>query len=96
MVAQDMIARSVFVDGKVQGVFFREWSVRMAREIGISGWVRNRRDGRVEVYAVGTARSLDQFLAELKQGPPASRVDHVVVRDAVVEAVEGFTRRETV
>jgi len=48
-----MIARSIFIEGHVQGVFFREWTVQRARELGLSGWVRNLRDGRVEIYAAG-------------------------------------------
>lgn len=91
-----MIARRFIVGGQVQGVFFREWTVRKAREIGVSGWVRNLRDGRVEVYATGDASALNRLLAELKQGSPASQVDHVEVEDAKAEPLEGFTRRQTV
>jgi acylphosphatase len=91
-----MTARRIFIEGKVQGVFFREWTVQRAREIGVAGWVRNLRDGRVEVYATGDAAALDRLLAELKQGSPASQVDHVEAHDAAIEPVEGFTRRQTV
>jgi acylphosphatase len=93
--AQDRIAHSIFVEGKVQGVFFREWTVQKAREIGVSGWVRNRRDGRVEIYVVGDAVLLMRFEGELKQGSPASQVENVAVYDAALEAIEGFTRRQT-
>ena len=91
-----MAARRIFIEGKVQGVFFREWTVQRAREVGVSGWVRNLRDGRVEVYAIGDAASLDRLFAELKHGSPAAQVDNVRSHDATVEPVEGFARRQTV
>ena len=91
-----MIARTIFVEGHVQGVFFREWTVQRAREMGLSGWVRNRRDGRVEVYAVGERKLLDRLTDRLREGSPASRVDSVHCEDASVERVDGFTRRQTV
>ena len=90
-----VIARSIFITGKVQGVFFREWTVKRAREIGVSGWVQNLRDGRVEIHAQGDAAALDLLLDQLKQGSPSSRVDDVAVSDAAVEAIDGFTRRQS-
>lgn len=80
----------------MQGVFFREWTLKRAHEIGVSGWVRNLHDGRVEVYAVGDAATLARFQAELKQGSPASHVAALDVREAKLEHAEGFTRRQTV
>ena len=90
-----MIARRLFVAGHVQGVFFREWTVGKARELGIAGWVRNLRDGRVEIYALGPVEAMDRFLARVREGSPASRVDAVEVHDAEPERLEGFTRRQT-
>lgn len=90
-----MIARSLFIHGHVQGVFFREWTVSRAREMGISGWVRNLRDGKVEVYAVGEPAAIAKFAKRLHEGSPASRVDSVEEHEAAVERVDGFTRRQT-
>jgi acylphosphatase len=90
-----MIARSIRIAGRVQGVFFRDWTVDQARALGISGWVRNRRDGGVEVYAVGEEDTLDRLIARLHEGSPPSRVERVEVTDAAIEAVEGFVRRPT-
>lgn len=62
------------VRGKVQGVGFRfsaEWA---ARSIGVTGWIRNLRDGRVEVFAQATAEQLAEFEAWLSHGPPSARV----------------------
>jgi acylphosphatase len=89
------IARSICVTGHVQGVFFREWSVKVAGGLGIDGWVRNRSDGNVELYAVGEPAQIERFVAELHKGSPASRVDNVDVAPAEVENVEGFMRRSS-
>jgi acylphosphatase len=91
-----MIARSIFIEGKVQGVFFREWTVQRAREIGVSGWVRNRRDGRVEILAVGDPPLVERLIGHLREGSPASEVNRVEIQDAEIERIDGFTRRQTI
>ena len=90
-----MTARRFFIEGRVQGVFFREWTVSRAREIGVTGWVRNRSDGRVEVYAAGEPPQLDRFTEKLREGSPASQVDNLEILDAPTESAEGFVRRQT-
>lgn len=67
----------LFVSGKVQGVSYRANAERMARMLGVSGWVRNLPDGRVEILAQGEEKSLRSYLAWVHQGPSQSRVDHV-------------------
>jgi acylphosphatase len=57
--------------------------------------VRNRRDGSVEVYAVGEQDAVDRLIARLHQGSPPSRVERVEVTEAAIEAVDGFGRRPT-
>lgn len=91
-----MFARTILVQGHVQGVFFREWTVGKARERGLSGWVRNRKDGRVEIYAVGDEPSLSWFIKRFHEGSPASRVDAVEVSKAEVVPTNGFVRRGTI
>ena len=93
--ASTVIARSIIIEGHVQGVFFREWTLERAREVGVSGWVRNLSDGRVEVYAVGEAAAVAKLIQRLKAGSPASKVDDVVVADAAIERLDGFTRRQS-
>jgi acylphosphatase len=88
-------ARRIFIEGHVQGVFFREWTVGRARELDVAGWVRNLQDGRVEIYAVSSSASLAQFVERLRSGSPASRVDRLSVEDAEVERIDGFTRRQS-
>ena len=95
LVFSAMIARNIRISGEVQGVWFRDWTVETARALGVSGWVRNRRDGSVEVLAVGDAVSVQHLIERLHEGSPPSRVESVVVHEVAVEPVEGFARRQT-
>ncbi len=76
------IARRYLIGGRVQGVGFRAFTERVARELHISGWVRNLADGRVEVHANGTAHQLEEFEARLRQGPRLSEVRTFEVTEA--------------
>lgn len=91
-----MIARRIRVSGKVQGVWFRDWTLLEANALGVSGWVRNRLDRSVEVMAVGDADAVLRFISRLHEGSPASRVASVEVEEVAVEPIEGFSRRPTV
>lgn len=62
------------MSGRVQGVYFRDTARRLARELGLVGWVRNRRDGRVEAFAQGDAAPLEQLLAWFRRGPAGAEV----------------------
>ena len=90
-----MIARIIRITGRVQGVMFRDWTVQAARAIGVSGWVRNRTDGSVEVYAAGEPALIDRLADRLREGSPASRVDRVDAWDAQMQSVDGFAQRPT-
>jgi len=72
-----MQARRLLVAGRVQGVGFRWFVEREAHILGTAGWVRNNTDGRVEVFAQGSAEQLNALRARLHQGPRAARVDNV-------------------
>lgn len=65
------------VEGRVQGVGFRWWTREQARALGITGWVRNERDGSVQVQARGGRQALARFRAALEQGPRGARVTSV-------------------
>lgn len=67
-----------FVYGKVQGTYFRAYVSRKAAELGVTGYVRNRSDGSVEVEAEGQRSRLETLIAYLNIGSPASRVDKVI------------------
>lgn len=89
------------IEGRVQGVGFREGCVRQARKLGLDGWVRNRHDGSVEVMARGSANALAVLEAWLHRGPSPARVDRVTPIDGVPDAAEdltvaGFEFRDTV
>jgi acylphosphatase len=69
----------IIVSGRVQGVFFRDHTQRWASSLGLTGWVRNLRDGRVEVLAEGEKDSLEGLLSRLRQGPPLANVQDIEV-----------------
>ena len=67
----------IFVSGLVQGVFFRDHTRRWASSLGLSGWVRNLADGRVEVMAEGPEKNVRDLISFLRQGPPQARVEDI-------------------
>ena len=69
MRSQAQHARRWFIGGRVQGVGYRYFAQRHAADLGLTGYARNLDDGRVEVYAAGPAKKLDEFAAALRQGP---------------------------
>jgi acylphosphatase len=77
-------ARRFVVTGRVQGVGFRWFVEKEASDLGLSGWVRNRQDGTVEVLAAGSKEKLDALYDILQRGPRAARVDFVQVIEAEV------------
>ncbi len=84
------------IHGRVQGVWFRGWTVDQAQALGLSGWVRNRRDGSVEALLSGPAGAVEDMIAACHDGPPTARVDLVERQPAATLAVEGFTQKPTV
>lgn len=81
----EKVAKRFYVSGIVQGVGYRYFAVRAARQRSIFGFAKNLRDGRVEVYAVGSPAQLKSFRAELKRGPQGASVDEVAEDAAEVE-----------
>jgi len=77
------IARRYVVTGRVQGVGYRYFTVRAARELGLRGWVRNLSDGRVEVCAMGSARKLSHLEGELRLGPLRAEVRSLEVHEVL-------------
>ena len=82
--------RHFLVSGQVQGVFFRASTEAAARRLGLTGWVRNLRDGRVELVACGEQAPLEELERWLWQGPPRARVTEVQVQETVAQSFDGF------
>ncbi len=77
-------AKRFFVSGRVQGVGFRFFAERTAVSLGVGGYVKNLSDGRVEVYAIGSAEQMHALTDALQRGPRMSAVDRVDERDAEI------------
>lgn len=69
----------VYVSGLVQGVFFRANAVRKARSLGVTGWVKNLPDGRVELIVEGEDDAVDQMVSWCRVGPPGAEVTNIDV-----------------
>jgi len=85
----------VIVNGSVQGVGYRYTARMIADEVGVTGWVRNRRDGTVEAEVEGTPDQVDEMLAWMAEGPPGSRVESATVTDAAPTGDRRFEVRST-
>ena len=83
---EELQARRFVVTGRVQGVGYRNFVERTAGEIGVDGYVRNRRDGSVEVFAMGKPKLLEQLRAALERGPILSYVGAVAEEPDTVDA----------
>jgi acylphosphatase len=88
-----MTRRRVAVHGFVQGVYFRETIRRRAVAKGVTGWVRNNRDGTVEAVFEGTEEEVDALVALCHEGPRGARVDRVEVVEETPEGLSSFAIR---
>ena len=89
-------AESFRIEGRVQGVGYRWWAVGAARGLGLCGWVRNRRDGSVELLAIGETDTLDRLALLCREGPRAAAVVAVSRTPAEDDGSQGFEERATV
>jgi len=81
----------VLISGRVQGVFFRDATRRMAESRGVKGWVRNLMDGQVEAVFEGEAPDVQWLVHWCRQGPPRARVDRVDVEwEAPTDEFDAF------
>jgi acylphosphatase len=74
-------AVKVIIRGRVQGVGYRDWAERQAQSLGLSGYVRNRRDGSVELVVAGSADRIELMLNLCRQGPRLAQVQDVETAD---------------
>ncbi|MBG0567600.1 acylphosphatase [Actinoplanes aureus] len=85
-----MIRKRVLVTGVVQGVFFRDTCRRVAGQQGVTGWVRNLPDGRVEAVFQGAPESVERLVTWCRTGPPDAQVTAVDVHDEPPERADRF------
>ncbi|CAK9182613.1 unnamed protein product [Ilex paraguariensis] len=86
----------IVIKGTVQGVFYRNWTVDNATELGLKGWVRNRRDGSVEALISGTPEKVQEMEQRCRRGPPAAMVTGLEVFPSDEDPGTGFERTRTV
>lgn len=88
-----MAAVRLILHGKVQGVFYRDWTVSTARGLGLTGWVRNLPDDTVEARLEGEDAAIDRMIAAMQEGPPRARVDNIEREEVEPEGFGSFDRR---
>ncbi len=84
----------VVISGKVQGVYYRAWTVATALKLNICGWVRNKKDGTVEAVFSANPGIIEKMLKLCWQGSPASDVTNVEVFEYDGDVADGFVQRE--
>ncbi len=90
-----MAAKRLIIAGRVQGVGFRHWLIREATRLGVSGWVRNRRDGTIEALVDGDTASVEELLRLCRRGPMLAEVREIVEDLAEPWPEPGFGRLPT-
>ena len=85
-----MKAKRLVIAGDVQGVGYRAWMTREAIKLGVSGWVRNRRDGTVEALVHGDPAAVEELLRACRRGPPAAVVTLIHEELAEPDGEPGF------
>ena len=89
------MVRHLIVHGRVQGVWYRGWTVDQAEALGIDGWVRNRSDGSVEILASGSDAAVEALIRRCHDGPQAARVARIEVTESDEAPPIGFAQRPT-
>jgi len=87
------VARHLILHGRVQGVFYRDWTVETAAALGLAGWVRNLPDGTVEAHVEGPQAAVDQMIAAMHDGPPRAAPDTVDAEQTSAQGYDRFERR---
>ena len=90
---QNQVRAHVFVSGRVQGVGYRMSTCQVANDLGLSGWVRNLPDGRVEAVFEGTQGVVKEMMTWCQKGNPPAFVQDVVVEYETPEGIQGFEIR---
>lgn len=91
-----VVTHRVLIEGRVQGVWYRGWTVQEAKARNLSGWVRNLSDGRVEALFHGPAAQVESMIEACRTGPTAARVGRVESESSTECPPAGFHQRPTV
>lgn len=86
-------AARVLISGRVQGVFFRQWTREQAARLGVKGWVRNRYGGDVEGHFEGPGEAVEALIAACRDGPPPAIVERLDIEPAESSGAAGFVIR---
>ena len=87
-----MNSKRLVISGRVQGVGYRDWMVQKARDLGISGWVRNRLDGSVEALVAGETAAVEELLRLCRRGPRMAVV--ISIEEELADPPENFGFRQ--
>jgi acylphosphatase len=80
------------IKGRVQGVGYRDWTMTMGHRLGLTGWVRNLRDGSVEALIVGDETAVGTMIEACRKGPAMARVDEIDIEPVDLDVLpSGFT-----
>ena len=91
-----MLQARLTITGRVQGVGYRYWAIETGQRLGLTGWVRNRRDGAVEALIVGEEGAVGQMIEACRRGPSLARVEEIDVDPVDLDILpDGFTRLPT-
>lgn len=88
-----MTATNLTIHGRVQGVFYRDWTVHNARQLALAGWVRNQADGTVTAHLEGAPEAIERMIELMHDGPPRARVERIERVEVAPEGLAGFRRR---
>jgi acylphosphatase len=89
-ISANSIGQRLLISGRVQGVFYRKFTQKIASALTLTGWTRNLLDGRVEVQAFGTTSQLADLQSKLWEGPPAAEVTDISVQTIAWEPYAHF------
>lgn len=82
----------LWISGRVQGVGFRHFTTQQARALGLSGWVKNLNDGRVEAVLKGSGNAINEMLSQLEQGPRLASVKQIEKEEEPIDnSIHGFS-----
>ncbi len=90
-----MITRNLRIHGRVQGVWYRAWTIEEASALGLSGWVRNRADGTVEACVHGPPEQVEALIQACHKGPPSAQATKIDVSECGYDDLTSFEQKPT-